>query len=74
MFWDQKKKPNDKEPEALMRKFFRSCLLALAGVFVLWMALQLLAQFWGWLVLIAALLAFVWGIVWVVRWRRDRRW
>lgn len=76
MFWDNEKdkKTDDEKPEALMSKFFHFCLLALAGVFVLWLALQLLAQFWGWLVLLAALAALAWGIVWFVRWRRDRRW
>ncbi|WP_375384002.1 hypothetical protein [uncultured Microbacterium sp.] len=57
-----------------MTKFFRACLLALGGVFVLWLGLQLLSQIWGWLLLIAAIGAIVWVTVWFVRWRRDRRW
>ncbi|ODT11045.1 MAG: hypothetical protein ABS61_05540 [Microbacterium sp. SCN 70-18] len=75
MFWpEERKKPEEQKPEPLMTKFFRACLLALAGVFVLWLALQLLAQFWGWLVLLAALAGLIWGVAWFVRWRRDRRW
>ncbi|MFT4259483.1 hypothetical protein [Microbacterium sp.] len=73
MFWDEKK-PDDKKPETLMDKFFRACLLALGGVIVLWLALQLLAQFWGWLLLAAALCGLAWATVWFVRWRRNGRW
>jgi putative flippase GtrA len=64
----------DKDPVSLMSRFFRTCLLALAGVFVLWLALQLLAQLWGWLLLIATIAGLVYGVVWFIRWRRDRRW
>jgi Flp pilus assembly protein TadB len=75
MFWDDEKKKQDEEkPETLMSKFFRACLLAFAGVFVLWLAVQLLAQFWGWLLLLAAIAGLVSAAVWFVRWRRDRRW
>lgn len=63
-----------KDPVPLMTRFFRACLLALAGVVVLWLALQLLAQFWGWLLLLAGLIGLVYGVVWFIRWRRDRRW
>lgn len=73
MFWDEKK-PEEEKPETLMTRFFRACLLGLAGVILLWLALQLLSQFWAWLLLIAAIAGLVWGIIWLVRWRRDRRW
>lgn len=64
----------DKDPVPLMTRFFRACLLALAGVFVLWLAIQLLAQFWGWLLLIAALAGLLFAAVWFIRQRRDNRW
>lgn len=65
---------DDKDPVPLMTRFFRACLLALAGVFVLWLALQLLAQFWGWLLLIAAIAGLIYTGVWYIRSRRDSRW
>lgn len=65
---------DDKEPAPIMTRFFRACLLALAGVFVLWLALQLLAQFWGWLLLLAAITGLIYAVVWCIRLRRDRRW
>lgn len=72
--WNETKKDEEKDPVPLMTRFFRACVLALAGVFVLWLAIQLLAQFWGWLLLAAALGGLIYGAVWFVRWRRDRRW
>lgn len=75
MFWgDDTKKPDDEKPEPLMTKFFRACLLGLAGVILLCLALELLSKIWGWLLLIAAIGGLIWGAVWFVRWRRDRRW
>jgi uncharacterized membrane protein YdbT with pleckstrin-like domain len=68
------KKHDDEKPETIMQRFLRGCLLALAGVIALWLALQLLAQFWGWLLLAATLGGLVYGVIWFVRWRRDRRW
>lgn len=67
-------KNDDKKPEPLMTRFFHGCLLLLGGVVVLWLALHLLAQFWGWLLLIAVLAGLVWALIWFIRWRRDRRW
>lgn len=65
---------NEKDPVPMMSRFFRACLLALAGVFLLTLALQLLAQVWGWLLLIAAAAGLLYAAVRFVRWRRDRRW
>ncbi|WP_125130781.1 hypothetical protein [Microbacterium sp. 10M-3C3] len=67
-------KDDDKEPVSIMTRFFRACVLMLAGVFVLWLALHLLAQIWGWLLLLAAIAGLIYGVIWFVRWRRDRRW
>jgi FtsH-binding integral membrane protein len=75
VFWgNEHKKSDDEKPETYMQKFFRACLLALAGVVALWLAVQLLAQFWGWLLLAAALGGLIWAAVWFIRWQRDRRW
>ena len=68
------KKPDDKKPEPMMTRLFHACLLILGTVIVLWLALELLAQFWGWLLLVAAVVALIWAAVWFVGWRRDRRW
>lgn len=65
---------DDKDPVPLMTRFLRACLLALAGVFVLWLAIQLLAQFWGWLLLIAAIAGLTYATAWYIRQRRDNRW
>lgn len=74
MFGNGDKKHEDEKPETIMSKFFRACLLALAGVVALWLAVQLLAQFWGWLLLVAALGGLIWATIWFIRWQRDRRW
>ena len=64
----------DKEPtpKYLVRHFFDLCLLLLGGVIALSVALQLLAQFWGWIVLIAVLIAAIWALVAILRFRRNR--
>ncbi|APZ34256.1 hypothetical protein BOH66_08375 [Microbacterium aurum] len=74
MFGHGDNEPGDERPETIMQRFFRGCLLALAGVIALWLALHLLAQFWGWLLLAAALAGLIWAAVWFIRWQRDRRW
>lgn len=67
-------KHDDKEPVPIMKRFLYGCLLALAGVIALWLALQLLAQFWGWLLLLAAIASLIYAAVRLVRRRRDGRW
>ena len=64
----------DKEPtpKNIAQHFFDLCLLLLGGIIALWVALQFLAQFWGWIVLIAALVAAIWALVKVLRARRNR--
>lgn len=49
----------DDTPRGAAERFFRLCLFLLGGIVALWLALELLAQFWGWLLLIAAV-ALVW--------------
>ena len=64
----------DKEPtpKNMAQRFFDLSLLLLGGIIALWRALQLLAQFWGWIVLIAVLVAAIWTLVAILRARRDR--
>ncbi len=64
----------DKEssPKKLAQRFFDLCLLVLGGVIALWVALQFLAQVWGWLVLITVLVAALWALVAILRARRNR--
>ena len=65
---------SDKEPtpKNLAQRFFNFCLLLLGGIIALWVALQFLAQFWGWIVLIAVLVATIWALVAIMRARRNR--
>lgn len=67
-------KNHDRDPVPLMTRFFRACLLLLAGVIAICIALHLLAQYWMWLTLVAAVAGLVWGAVWFIGRRRDRRW
>ena len=64
----------DKEPtpKNLAQRFFDLCLLLLGGIVALWVALQFLAQFWGWIVLIAVLVAAISALVAILRARRNR--
>lgn len=60
------------DPKTWAQRFFHFCLLTLVGVVLLWLALQLLAQFWGWIVLIAAIVAVAWITIAVMRFRCNR--
>lgn len=63
----------DNSPRSLPQRFFRACLLLLGGIVALWLALELLAQFWGWLLLAAGIALAIWtGVVSFQLWR-DRR-
>jgi uncharacterized membrane protein YdbT with pleckstrin-like domain len=42
-------------PPTIVQRFFRACLLILGGIVALWIALELLAQFWGWILLICVI-------------------
>ncbi len=64
----------EKEPVPIMTRLFQRCLLLLAAVVVLCIALELLAQIWGWLLLLLGVAGLVWLVIWFIRWRRDRRW
>lgn len=62
----------EKDPISMGRRFFNFCLLILGGTLLLWIALELLSQFWGWLLLGAVAAAASWLLVRVLRARRDR--
>ena len=59
-------------PKSVAQRFFDTCLLVLGGVVALWLALQFLAQFWSWIVLVLSVAGVIWVTVLVVRARRDR--
>jgi hypothetical protein len=63
--------PN-KEPTTMAKRFMTFCFAVLAGIVLLYLAVQLLAQFWGWLVLLAAIVIAGYIIVRLLRARRDR--
>ncbi|MFM9877416.1 MAG: hypothetical protein ACKVOG_06150 [Rhodoglobus sp.] len=60
------------EPSTLAKRFVAFCLSVLVGIVLLYLAVQLLAQFWGWLLLIAGFVAAVWIMVRIVQSRRNR--
>lgn len=60
------------EPTTLAKRFLAFCLSVLAGIVLLYLAVQLLAQFWGWLLLIAGIVAAVWITVRIAQSRRSR--
>ncbi|GAB2513131.1 hypothetical protein [Paramicrobacterium agarici] len=43
---------SDPKPPTILQRFFRACLLILGGILALWLALELLVQFLGWILLI----------------------
>ena len=65
-------KNDNKEPITMAQRFLTFCLAVLAGVVLLYLAVQLLSQFWGWLALLAAVAITSYVVVRVLRARRDR--
>jgi hypothetical protein len=60
------------EPTSLARRFLGFCASVLIGIVLLSLAIQLLSQFWGWLVLLAFIAGCIYLMVVAVRWRRNR--
>lgn len=58
---------SEPKPPTIVQRFFRACLLILGGILALWLALELLAQFWGWLLLIAAIVLILCAVVYAYR-------
>ena len=63
----------DDSPRSLPLRFFRGCSLLLGGIVALWLALQLLAQFWGWILLITGIALVLWCAVIAYRYWWGRR-
>ncbi|WP_448712226.1 hypothetical protein [Microbacterium profundi] len=57
-------------PPPITSRFFRACLLILGA---LWVALELLAQFWGWALLVVGIALMLWCAVAVYRYWWGRR-
>ena len=60
------------EPTTLAKRFVAFCLSVLVGIVLLYLAVQLLAQFWGWLLLIAGIFGAAWITVRIVQSRRNQ--
>lgn len=66
------KHPDSKEKPTMSQRFFTACLLILAGIVALWIALELLAKFWVWIVLLGLIVLAGWIVFRVLQARRDR--
>ena len=65
-------KNDQKEPITMAKRFMTFCAAVLAGIVLLYLAVQLLSQFWGWLVLLAVVAITSYVVVRILRARRDR--
>jgi uncharacterized membrane protein YdbT with pleckstrin-like domain len=64
---------NEKEPKLTMSQtFFRACVLILFGIVAIAIAIELLARFWSWLVIIAVVILGGYLGLAYLRSRRDR--
>lgn len=64
----------EQSPRSLVQRLLSACLMLLGCVVALWLALELLAQIWGWLLLVGAVVALVAAVVIGYRVWRERRW
>ena len=72
MFPFNPKRDDKKEATTMGQKLLGLCLAVLLSVILLYLAVELLARFWGWLVLVAAIVLVLWIAIAIYRWRRDR--
>jgi uncharacterized membrane protein len=70
--YDKRKKKEEEKKETMSQKFFSACLLILAGIVAVWLALELLAQIWMWIVLVGLIVLGCWIAYRVIRARQDR--
>lgn len=63
----------DDTPPSIVQRFFRACLLILGGILALWLALELLATFWGWILLIRVIVLILCAAVVAYRYWWGRR-
>ena len=57
---------------SLAQRFLGACALLLLGALMIWIAVQLLSQVWGWVFLIAAVILAGYIAIRIIRWRTDR--
>lgn len=57
----------DSTPPPITQRFFRACLLILGGILALWVALELLARFWGWILLVSVIVLVLCAAVYAYR-------
>lgn len=67
-----KKKGDEKEKDTMSQRFFTACVLILGGAIALTIAIEFLAQIWGWLALGAVVAIVIWILVRVAKSRQDR--
>jgi uncharacterized membrane protein YdbT with pleckstrin-like domain len=60
-------------PRSMPSRFLRGCLLVLGGIVSLWLALELLSQFWGWILLVVGIALMLWCAVVAYRYWWGRR-
>jgi uncharacterized membrane protein YdbT with pleckstrin-like domain len=65
-------KNDQKEPITMAKSFMTFCVAVLAGIVLLYLAVQLLSVFWGWLVLLVVVALIVYVGIRIVGRRRDR--
>ncbi|WP_295103914.1 hypothetical protein [uncultured Microbacterium sp.] len=58
---------SEQKPSTIVQRFFRACLLILGGIVALWLAVELLAQFWAWVLLISVIVLVLCVGVWAYR-------
>ena len=71
---EKKNDNNAKKDEkvTMSQHFFHACLLIFGGILVLWLAVQLLAQFWIWLAALAGIALVGWIAFRIIQARRNR--
>ena len=60
------------EPTTLAKRLLTFCVAVVVSVILLTIALELLAQIWGWLALFGVLAGAIWLALQLRRWRSDR--
>lgn len=63
---------NDKEPVTVASRILGFCFAVFVSVILLYLAVELLAAIWGWLLLVAVIITAVWIALLIYRRWRDR--
>lgn len=64
---------SESKPPSIVQRFFRACLLILGGILALWIALELLAQFWVWILLVSVIVLALCAAIWACRYWWGQR-